>query len=406
MAVTFSYKVRDREGQLHQGHIEGDSTSLVATRLREMGYTPIDIKEGAKSGLKADVTIPGLTDRVSANDIAMFSRQFATMIDAGLTLVRALGVLADQATNPTLSRTVTAVRNDVEQGSSLSTALSKHPKVFSSLYIAMVRAGEAGGALDEILKRLASTLEAQAGLRREIKSAMTYPAAVVGFVSLILAAMLLFIVPVFKKMYASLGGVLPLPTRILIHASNILIHSSWAVAIVAIVALVAFTRWKRTPKGRAIVDRLYLKLPVFGKLFHKTALARFTRIFAALTRSGVPILETLDISASTAGNEVVAEVIRESKLGVARGESITRNMEGNPAIPPLVSQMIAVGEESGSLDAMLEKLADFYDSEVKAMVAALTSLLEPLLIMIVGGAVGAMVISLYLPIFNVIKLIH
>jgi len=405
MATTFAYKVRDQSGNLVEGQLEAEDATLVVGKLRQMGYTPIAVEAKHDNKLKADIKIPGLSGRVKLKDIAVFSRQFATMINSGLSLIRSLAILAEQTENEELARVLGEVRLDVEKGVSLSAAISKHPKVFSRLYIAMVRSGEIGGVLDAVLMRLADTIEKQVELRRKIRSAMTYPIVALAICLLIATAMLLFIVPQFKAIYTDLGGQLPLPTRILISASDLMKAYFPIFILLAGVGVYLFRRWIKTPDGRMIWDRLKLRFPVFGLLTRKTALARFSRTLAALTRSGVGILEALDIVAETAGNEVVAVALRETQSAVKRGDTLARPLEQHEVFPPMVTQMISVGEETGALDEMLDKIADFYDQEVTATVDALTSLIEPLMIVVMGAMVGGMVISLYLPMFNIIKLI-
>ncbi|MDQ1371010.1 MAG: type pilus assembly protein PilC, partial [Acidimicrobiaceae bacterium] len=294
---------------------------------------------------------------------------------------------------------------DVENGSSLSQAFAHHPKVFNKLYVAMVRSGESGGVLDEVLLQLADTIEKQVELRRKVRSAMTYPLVVLALVIVILTVMLVFIVPLFKGFYKSLNGQLPLMTRMLITTSNWVVKLFPLIIIAGGLLLFAFRRWIATENGRSRWDVFKLRVPVFGELVHKTALARFSRTFGVLLRSGVPILEALEITKETAGNTVVARGLEDVQAGVKMGEPIARPLEAHKVFPPMVTQMIAVGEESGALDTLLEKIATFYDQEVEATVNALTSLLEPLMIVVLGGAVGTMVIALYLPMFNVIKLI-
>jgi type IV pilus assembly protein PilC len=405
MATTFAYKVRDQSGNLVEGQLEAEDATLVVGKLRQMGYTPIAVEAKHDNKLKADIKIPGLSGRVKLKDIAVFSRQFATMINSGLSLIRSLAILAEQTENEELARVLGEVRLDVEKGVSLSAAISKHPKVFSRLYIAMVRSGEIGGVLDAVLMRLADTIEKQVELRRKIRSAMTYPIVALAICLLIATAMLLFIVPQFKAIYTDLGGQLPLPTRILISASDLMKAYFPIFILLAGVGVYLFRRWIKTEDGRMIWDRLKLRFPVFGLLTRKTALARFSRTLAALTRSGVGILEALDIVAETAGNEVVAVALRETQSAVKRGDTLARPLEQHEVFPPMVTQMISVGEETGALDEMLDKIADFYDQEVTATVDALTSLIEPLMIVVMGAMVGGMVISLYLPMFNIIKLI-
>jgi type IV pilus assembly protein PilC len=405
MPTTFAYKVRDQSGKLVEGQLEAEDANLVVGKLRQMGYTPIAVEAKHDNKLKADIKIPGLSGRVKMKDVAVFSRQFATMINSGLSLIRSLAILADQTENEELARVIGEVRLDVEKGVSLSAAIAKHPKVFSRLYIAMVRSGEIGGVLDAVLMRLADTIEKQVELRRKIRSAMTYPIVALSICILIATAMLLFIVPQFKAIYADLGGQLPLPTRILISASDML--KKWFPVFIVLggVGVYLFRRWIKTENGRMIWDRFKLRMPVFGLLTRKTALARFSRTLAALTRSGVGILEALDIVSETAGNEVVSVALRETQSAVKRGDTLARPLEQHEVFPPMVTQMISVGEETGALDEMLDKIADFYDQEVTATVDALTSLIEPLMIVVMGAMVGGMVISLYLPMFNIIKLI-
>jgi type IV pilus assembly protein PilC len=406
MPQTYSYKVRDKLGKVVEGSIEAESTALVANKLRQMGYVPIAIDKKNAGGVKKDLHVPGFGGKkIKVKEVSVFSRQFAVMINSGLTLLRSLQILAAQTDNPRLAAVIDQVRQDVESGSSLSQALGRHPKQFNRLYVAMIRAGESGGVLDEVLTQLASTIEKQVELRGKIKSAMTYPAAVLGLVVMILTAMLVFIVPMFQGMYKSLGGSLPLPTKILLLVSKIFVTWFPLIIIFDVVAVILLKRWIQTDKGRAHWDTLKLKIPVFGSLVHKTALARFSHTFAVLLRSGVPILESLEITSETVGNVVVARAIKDVQLGVKQGESIAKPLENHPVFPPMIVQMMAVGEETGALDELLEKIAGFYDQEVEATVNALTSLLEPLLITVLGGAVGGMVISLYMPMFNIIKLI-
>jgi type IV pilus assembly protein PilC len=384
------------------GQLIGDSEGLVMTKLREMGMTPIEVKK-AKAGLKMEINLrPG---HVKMKDLAVFSRQFATMVNSGLPILRALSILGDQTENKELQKVLVQVRLDVEQGASLSGAMDKHPKAFSDLYVAMVKAGETGGVLDNVLLRLADNIEKEVELRRKVKSAMTYPVVVVMLVGLIMSAMLLFVVPQFKSIYAQLGGTLPLPTQILLTASNA-VRTYWYVFALFFFGLsFGFRRYKKTDRGRALVDAVKLKVPVFGSLFHKTALARFSSTLGMLLRSGVPILQALDIVADTVNNRVISRAVGEVQGAVREGESMAKPLSKHGVFPPMVVQMLAVGEETGAVDTMLDKVADFYNSEVSASVDALTSLIEPLMIAIVGGAVGAAVIALYMPMFNIIKLI-
>jgi len=402
--TTYAYKVRDRSGKIVQGTVEAESENAVVGRLRQMGLAPLLIEEHKESLGKKELHLPW-AGRVKPKDIAVMSRQFATMINSGLSLLRALNILAEQTDNSRFREVLSAVRSDVEKGQSLSQALAKHPKVFSRLYVAMIKAGETGGVLDKTLLRMAETMEKEVALRHKIKSAMTYPVVVFGMVIIIVTAMLLFVVPMFKNLYKSLGGTLPLPTRVLIFFSDLIKHF-WFIWFFAIGgAIFAFRRWIQTDAGRAKWDAIKLKLPVFGVLVHKTALSRYSRTLAALFRSGVPILQGLDIVKETVNNAVMAEAVSVVQSSVKEGASIAKPLEQHAVFPPMVVQMMMVGEETGALDTMLEKIADFYDQEVDATVEALTSLIEPLLIAVMGVAVGGMVVALYMPMFNIINLI-
>ncbi|HZU80386.1 MAG TPA: type II secretion system F family protein [Acidimicrobiales bacterium] len=405
MALTFDYKVRDRGGNLVQGSLEGDSLSLVVGKLREMGYLPISVTPKSKVDVHKEINIPGLSNRVKLTEVAVATRQLATMVDSGLSVVRALSILAGQVENKELARVLGEVKIDVERGSSLSGACAKHPKVFSRLFVTMVQAGEAGGTLDKVLMDLAATMEKQAILIRTVRSAMTYPAVVMSVMVVIFLALLIFIVPTFKKLFSQLHATLPAPTLLIIHISGIIL-SPWIFLVIATIigGVFAFRHWIKTEDGRAKWDALKLRPPVFGPLIHKVALARFSATFASLVQSGVPILESLDIVSDTAGNKVVADVLQKAKQGVREGRSLADSLRGNEEImPSLVTQMIEVGEQTGALDSMLAKVAQFYDGEVEQTVNNLTSMLEPVLTVVMGAGVGVMVISMYLPMFSYIK---
>ena len=407
MAVdTYTYKVRDREGRLLQGQLEADNSDLVASKLRSMGYIPIAIDRQGGGAMKKELSIPGIGNKVSQKEISVFCRQFATMINAGLSLIRALHILGEQTGSKLLKEIVTEVRLDVEKGASLSQALARHPKAFNRLFVAMVKAGEVGGVLDSVLMQLASIIEKQVELKRKIKSAMTYPVAVLALVLLIVTAMLVFIVSTFETRYADLGGTLPLPTRLLLAVSGLVTTFAPVIVVVEVVSVIAFKKWIDSEVGRAKWDAFKLKVPVFGNLVHKTALTRFSRTFAVLLRSGVPILEALEITSETVNNSVVAAAVKDVQTAVKHGESVADPLSRHPIFPPMVVQMLAVGEETGNVDEMLEKVADFYDAEIEAIVDALTSLLEPLLIVVMGGAVGGMVVALYMPMFQIINLVQ
>lgn len=404
MPTSYLYKVRDREGRMLDGTLEAESEDAVVSRLRQFGYAPISIEAEKGAGLKTELRLPGRS-RVKLKDLAVFSRQFATMINSGLSLLRALTILGEQTGNRRLGEVVTLVRAEVEKGTSLSAAMAKHPKIFNRLYVSMVRAGEIGGFLDQVLVDVAGTFEKEVALRGKIRSAMTYPVVVFVMVLLIVSAMLIFIVPTFKNLYTSLGGELPLPTRMLINASDG-IRRFFPLIVLAMVGLsFAYKRWRATPAGRYRLDQLKLKVKVFGPLFHKSALSRFARTLSTLIRSGVPILQALEIVAETVNNGVISRAIRDVQDSVREGESLAAPLSKHPTFPAMVVQMMAVGEETGALDTMLDKVADFYDQEVEAAVAALTSLIEPILIAVMGAAVGGMVVALYLPLFRIIEFI-
>ena len=404
--TTFDYKVRDQHGNLVRGKIEADSVPLVATRLREMGYLPIEIKAPAAINLRGDIEIPGLTTRVKLKEIAVMSRQLSTMVTAGLTLVRALSVLADQLDSKPLCTALLAVRNELEQGRSFSAALEQHPKIFSPLYVSMVKAGEIGGQLDTVLAKLATMIEKQVELRSKIRSAMYYPAFVLFVVIAVMAALMIFVVPTFKHLYATLHGTLPLPTKIVIHVSNI-IASVWSLAVIfAIGAAVFGVRHAiRTDRGRHIFDALKLRPPVFGPLAHKIALARCAGTLSSMIGAGVGIIEALDITADNVGNVIIADALRGSISGVREGQPLAATLSAYDVMPRMLTQMIDTGEESGAVAEMLDKVATFYDGEVSTMVASLTSLIEPMIIVFMGLCVGTVVISMYLPMFKYVTLI-
>jgi len=403
--AEYAYKALDVQGQSRTGVIDAETEAHVIASLRDQGWVPLKVDAPDRNPLKASIRLPGL-DRISLKDVAVGSRQLATMIDAGLPLMRALTVLAEQTESRRLSETWEAVRDDVQAGSTFSAALAKHPKAFTKLYVAVVRAGEAGGALDDVLLRLADTLEKQVNLRNKIRSAMTYPTMVAIMVFAILTAMLVFIVPTFKQLYADLGGTLPLQTRLLIGASDLVRRFFLIIVPLMIAGGYFLKRYINTDGGRRNWDYLKLRVPIFGELFRKVAMSRMSRTLGTLLRSGVPVLQSLEITRETTGNRIVAEAIQDVEDAVRQGESLARPLQKHKVIPPMVVQMLAVGEETGNVDTMLEKVAAFYDSEVDAMVDALTSLIEPILIAFLGGVVGGILISLYLPMFKLVDLIQ
>lgn len=403
---TYEYAVRDKSGKLVKGRVEAPNQAAVAGRLRTMGMAPVSIDEVANTGLSMEISIPGLSDRISLKDIAVMSRQMATMINSGLSLLRSLSILAEQTENKALAKIVGQVRSDVETGSALSLALGKHPDTFPPLMVNMVKAGEVGGFLDQVLLSVAANFEAEVKLRGKIKSAMTYPVMVFVMAILATTAMLLFIVPVFKNMFEGLGGTLPLPTQILVYLSEAM---RFIAPITAVAVIAFFFWWSRHKHDAAVkdkVDPVKLKMPVFGPLFQKVAMSRFTRNFGTMIHAGVPILQALDIVGETSGNVVIERAAKDVRESVRTGQSLSGPLAQHPVFPPMVVQMMAVGEDTGALDTMLHKISEFYDQEVEATTEALTSLIEPLMIAIVGTIVGGMIIAMYMPIFKVFDLIQ
>jgi type IV pilus assembly protein PilC len=400
---TFEYSVRDRRGKLVSGKLVAPNETAVVQRLRGMGYAPVTLRE-ANTGMNREITLPW-GNGVTLKDLAVMSRQFATMINSGLSLLRSLSILADQTENKTLAKTLGEVRTAVETGQSLSAALAKHPRVFPPLVINMVRAGEVGGFLDRVMMQIAANYEAEVKLRSKIKSAMTYPVVVFVIAVLAVIGMLLFIVPIFAKMFKDLGGTLPLPTQILVTLSDALRFTAPALLVLVIIGGIVWRRVRHAEQVRNVVDPLKLKVPVFGPLFQKVAISRFTRNFGTMLSSGVPILQSLDIVGETAGNVVLRRAASSVQESVRRGESLAGPLAEHPVFPPMVVQMLAVGEDTGSIDTMLHKVSDFYDAEVEATTEALTSLIEPIMIAVLGAIVGGMIIALYMPIFNVFSLI-
>ena len=403
MASTFVYAVRDKTGTVRKGTLEGDSRDAVSAKLREMGFIILDLRE---QGALANLSKFQFGTGVKPKDITIFARQFATMINAGLSLTKCLSILGSQTESAYLKDIIVQVGKDVEAGQSLSDSLAKHPKVFPPIFINMVRAGETGGVLDEVLLRIADHFENEQALKGKIKSAMTYPVAMGGLVIVILVAMMVFVVPTFEKMFSDMGGKLPLPTQILVSISNFVAGIGGVFTLVGCIAVyVAFKQWTNSKSGRFIWDGAKLRMPVFGSMVRKMALAKFTRTFGTLVSAGVPILSALDIVGDTAGNEVVAQAVKKTRSAIKEGETIAKPLGESPVFPSMLVQMIAVGEETGALDAMLSKTADFYDEEVSAAVDGLTSLIEPLMMATLGLVVGGMVIALYMPMFQVITLV-
>jgi type IV pilus assembly protein PilC len=406
LARTYTYQGRDATGKLTKGRIEAPNQATVVSRMRGMGLAPVQITEAAPStGLNREIKLDFLSGRVKLKDITVMARQMATMIAAGLSLLRTLDILAEQTENKKLSGVLVQVRADLEAGSSLSDAMARHGEVFPPLMVNLVRAGETGGFLEQALDSAAATYEKDVKLRATIKSAMAYPVVVLGMAVLAVIAMLLFIVPTFQKMFANLGGTLPLPTLLLVWLSQAMV---WLVPLGAVAGVAGAIWWKRNGRTEAVrsrVDPVKLKIPVFGMLMRKLAIARFSQNLASMIGAGVPILRALAIVGDTSGNWVIERAVKNVQDSVRAGRSIAAPLAAEPVFPRMVVQMIAVGEDSGALETMLKKIADFYDSEVEAMTEALTSLIEPLLIAVIGIVVGGMIVALYLPIFNIYSLI-
>ena len=399
---TFEYAVRDRAGKLVSGKLDGESQAAVVSKLKSMGYAPVSITKTG-GGMKRDITLPSLGAKVKLKDLSIMSRQFATMINSGLSLLRALSILADQTDNKELAKVLALVRGDVESGQSLSSSLAKHPTVFPPLMVNMCRAGEVGGFLDAVLLQIAENYEAEVKLKGKIKSAMTYPTVVFIIAIIAVIGMLLFIVPIFAKMFTDLGGELPAPTRVLVFMSTVVKFGFPFFIIGAVVGMVVWQKVKHTDRVRNVMDPLKLKLPVFGKLFQKVALARYTRNLGTMLTSGVPILQSLDIVGETSGNVVLVRASRDIQDSVRRGESLSGPLANHWIFPSMVVQMMAVGEDTGALDTMLHKISDFYDQEVQSTTEQLTALIEPLMIAFIGVVIGGMIVALYLPMFSIFE---
>lgn len=400
----YQYSVRDRSGKLVSGTLDAASEGLLVQRLREMGYAPVSVNETNK-GLEREITLPW-GNGVGLKDLAIMSRQFATMINSGLSLLRALTILSEQTKSKGLTKVLVEVAGDVETGQSLSSALAKHPRVFPPLMVNMCRAGEVGGFLDSVLLQVAENFEAEVKLSSKIKSAMTYPVVIFVIAILAVIGMLLFIVPIFATMFDDLGGTLPAPTRFLVFLSGVLKIAGPFLVVGLVAAAFVWRRIRHLPQVHAVVDPLWLRVPVFGQLVRKIAVSRFSRNLGTMIKSGVPILQALDIVAETTGNVVLERAVRDVQDSVRRGQSLAQPLSQHPVFPAMVVQMMSVGEDTGALDTMLVKISDFYDQEVEATTDALTSIIEPLMIVFVGGIVGAMIVAMYLPIFSVFELIE
>jgi len=398
---SFKYSVKNKEGKTIEGTTESRDREALIETLRKQEFTIISIEKS--DGHKAKKT--KAAKRVKLDDLVIFSRQLATMVEAGVPLVGALDVLAQQIEKPAFRAVIAKIRDDVETGSSLSQALAKHPYIFSSLYINLVKAGEFSGKLDEILNRIASYLEKTAALQRKIKSAMVYPIAVITIAIGITIFLLVKVVPTFKGIFEMLGGSLPMPTQVLLMVSDF-VRNHILFGLGGLVAFViVFSQGIKTESGRLLFDRFLLKLPVFGMLIKKVSVAKFSRTLSTLVRSGVPILTALEIVAKTAGNKIVENTVNDARKAIREGKPIADPLSKSKVFPPMVVRMIAIGEQTGELEKMLGKIADFYDEQVDAAVAALTSMIEPMIIVFLGGVVGGIVIAIFMPIFKITEII-
>ena len=395
---NYAWKGRNRAGMVQEGVLAADTKDLALASLRRQNIVVTGIRERGK-----EISLSKMGRRVPPKVLAVFTRQFSVMIDAGLPLVQCLEILANQQEHKNFQKTLLQVRQDVEAGSTLADAMRRHPKAFDNLYVNMIAAGEAGGILDVILQRLSTYIEKAVKLRNQVRAALIYPVAVIVIAAIVVAVILLKVIPTFAALFTSLGAELPLPTRVVIYCSNFLARYWWAFVALIAAAVFAFRRYYATYKGRRVVDGALLKAPIIGMILRKIAVARFCRTLATLTSSGVPILEALDITARTSGNAIIEDAIMDVRKSVEGGKTIVEPLRESGVFPNMVVQMIGVGEQTGALDAMLNKIAEFYEDEVDVAVAGLVKLLEPLMIFILGVVIGGIVIAMYLPMFTLIN---
>jgi type IV pilus assembly protein PilC len=399
--MTFDYRTIGPGGKRVKGKIDASNEAAAAQLLRQQGLVPLSLARSG-TGMRREITIPGVTGRTSLKDLAVFARQFATMTSSGMSLLRSLAILEDQAPKATLKTATGEIRADLERGVSLSEAMGRHDRIFPTIMVAMIRAGETGGFLDRALERIATNLEKDAVLRSKIKGALTYPVIVLTFSMLMITAVLVFIVPVFEQMFLQLGGKLPLPTKIIVTMSHSLVWAGPLTVALVLAATFLFRRQLRARPGlRLAFDRAKLRLPVFGSLLSKIAIGRFTRNLGTLLSSGVPVMQALAVVGATTGNAVVSNALTDVANGVRDGQPMSVPMQASRVFPQMVTQMVEVGEESGQISAMLDKIADFYDREIASAADALTAAIEPIMVVIMGIIVGSMVICLYLPMFTI-----
>lgn len=401
LTKEFVYETVGAGGKREKGKIEATNETAAAVQLRAQGLVPLSISAN-NSVLQKELKIPGLSGRTTLKDLSVFSRQFATMSAAGMSLLRSLGVMEEQTEKASLKKAIGEVRIDVEGGMPLSAAMARHDRVFPTLMVAMVKSGETGGFLDDALERIASSFEKDAALRGKIKSALTYPVMVLGFSVVMIAAVLIFIVPVFEKMFRDLGGKLPLPTQIIVSASNTIAWSGPLTVVVVGVCVAIFrSQLRKRPGLRLFTDKVKLKLPVFGPLFTKIAISRFARNLGTLLSVGIPVMQALSVVGATTGNAVIGTAMADLQASVREGRTMSAPLGKHPVFPRMVTQMMEVGEESGQISQMLEKIADFYDREVDDAAESLTAALEPIMVLFMGALIGGMVVCLYLPMFSV-----
>ncbi|QUW19667.1 type II secretion system F family protein [Agrococcus sp. Marseille-Q4369] len=403
---TWAYKGRERDGKLVKGKLDAPTQAAALSRMRDMGLSPVSVDESAMgTGLNREINL-NIGQAVKLKDLSVMARQMSTMIGAGLSLLRTLHILSEQTDNKTLAKVLTEVRGDIETGGTLSQAFGKHRNVFPPLMIHLIAAGETGGFLDDALDAVATAFEKEVKLKSTVQSAMAYPIVVVGMAIVAVIAMIWFIVPIFEGMFADLGGALPLPTQILVTISANMV---WLGPLL-IVAAIAFSVWwgknKHAPEVRAVLDPALLKLPVFGDLLRKIALTRFTRNFAALLKAGVPIVLALQVVGEISGNSVILQASNRIADAVREGRPVAEQLAQEPVFPPMVVQMVAVGEDAGSMELMLSKIADSYDSDIESTTAQMTSIIEPILIAGVGALIGGMIIALYMPVFSIFEQIN
>ncbi len=397
---TFSYKARNWDGKIVSSEMEGDSKEVCIAKLREKGYFVTSINEKKGGG---GIQLTFLQRGVSSTEVCIFARQFATMIGSGVPLVRCLTILQAQADNPTFKKIISQIRTDVEGGSTFSKSLEKHPKVFSDLFCSLVKAGEVGGILDSILERLADYLESSESLKSKVKGALTYPVVVFGIAGLVVVALVMFVLPQFKEIFMGMNVELPFATKALLATSDFMLN--WWFIIIPGMFAVPILVWNffQTKTGARIFDTNILRMPAIGMMMRKVAVAKFTRTLGTLIASGVPILQALEVTAQTAGNVVIAEAVDKTRISIREGESIADPLKASGVFPPMVVQMIAVGEETGELDKMLSKIADFYDSEVDTAVKGLTSIIEPIVIVFMGVIIGGIVLAVFMPMLKLVN---